>query len=96
MSGYVLADVEWTHEEGRLRYRELLAPALEQFDGHFVAATTDVQVKEGDWQHAGILVLIRFPTLEQALAWYRSDAYRPALQVRQASSRSRMLIFEGD
>jgi uncharacterized protein (DUF1330 family) len=97
MHGYVLADVEWTDEAGRQRYRELLAPTLAKYGGEFIVATTEVDVEEGDWEHAGILVLIRFPSLEAARAWYASDEYEPALQTRRASSsRSRLMIFEGD
>jgi uncharacterized protein (DUF1330 family) len=96
MPGYVLADVEWTDESGRQRYRELLAPTLAKYEGEFIVATTEVDVEEGDWQHAGILVLIRFPSLEVARAWYASEDYQPALRIRRASSLSRLMIFEGD
>jgi uncharacterized protein (DUF1330 family) len=97
MPGYVLADVEWTDEAGRQRYRELLAPILLKYEGEFLAATTEVEVEEGDWHHAGMLVLIRFPSLDAARAWYASDEYQPALRIRLASSsRSRLMIFEGD
>jgi uncharacterized protein (DUF1330 family) len=96
VAGYVLADVEWFDDQGRARYVELLGPTLEQYGGEFVAGTRDVRVKEGDWEHRGILVLIRFPTLDSAVEWYHSSEYEPALQVRKASSRSRLLIFEGD
>lgn len=96
MAGYVLADVEWLDEEGRQRYVELIGPTLAGYQGEFVAATRDVRVEEGDWLPRGILVLIRFPTLAQATGWYESPEYRPALQVRQGSSRSRLLIFEGE
>jgi uncharacterized protein (DUF1330 family) len=96
MAGYVLADVEWTDDAGRQRYRELLSPTLANYEGESIVATTEVDVEEGDWQHAGILVLIRFPTVDRARAWYASEAYQPALRVRQESSRSRLMIFEGD
>ncbi len=96
MAGYVLADVEWTDEAGRQRYRELLSPTLARYGGEFIVATTQVDVEEGDWQHAGILVMIRFPTVDGARAWYASEEYQPARRVRRESSRSRLMIFEGD
>jgi uncharacterized protein (DUF1330 family) len=96
MAGYVLADVEWTDDAGRQRYLELLPPTLSKYEGEFIVATREVDVEEGDWEHAGILVLIRFPTADRARAWYSSDEYQPALRVRRASSRSRLMIFEGD
>jgi uncharacterized protein (DUF1330 family) len=33
MAGYVLADVEWTDEAGRQRYRELLSRTLAKAEG---------------------------------------------------------------
>jgi uncharacterized protein (DUF1330 family) len=61
-----------------------------------VVGTRDVRVEEGDWRHRGILVLIRFPSLSDAVEWYQSPEYQPALQIRRGSSDSRLLIFEGD
>ncbi|MGA7088288.1 MAG: DUF1330 domain-containing protein [Candidatus Dormiibacterota bacterium] len=96
MAGYVLALVEWTDEAGRQRYRDLLSPTLAKYEGELIVATTEVDAVEGDWQHAGILVLIRFPTVDRARSWYASEEYQPALRARQESSRSRLMIFEGD
>jgi len=96
MAGYVLADVEWLDEEGRRRYVEAVNETVERFQGTFIVGTREVAVKEGDWEHSGVLVLIRFPTLEQAEAWYDSGDYAPHRRVRIESSRSRLMIFEGD
>jgi uncharacterized protein (DUF1330 family) len=49
MAGYVLADVEWTDEAGRQRYRDLLSPTLAKYEGELIVATTEVDVEEGDW-----------------------------------------------
>ena len=39
------------------------------------------------------MVLISFPTMEGALAWYNSEEYRPAQEIRKRSASSRLLIF---
>jgi uncharacterized protein (DUF1330 family) len=96
MAGYVLADVDWLDQSGRQRYVGKIDETIEAFGGKFIVGTTDVTVKEGDWNHSGILVIIRFPTMEQAVAWYDSDEYMPLRQLRIESSRSRLMIFEGD
>jgi uncharacterized protein (DUF1330 family) len=51
---------------------------------------------EGEWPLMNRLVLLRFPSADQALEWYGSDAYAPLLQIRQQSSRSKIAFFEGD
>jgi uncharacterized protein (DUF1330 family) len=53
----------------------------------------DVHVMEGDWHPEGLTVLIYFPTVKDALAWYDSEEYRPALDMSLQSSHSRLMIF---
>jgi len=48
---------------------------------------------EGGWHPEGVTILLSFPTLKDALAWYNSDQYRPASDIRKQSSDSRVLIF---
>jgi uncharacterized protein (DUF1330 family) len=93
MSGYVLANVKWASEEARRAYVDLLGPSLDAHGGVAIAGSPDAHVLEGDWQPDGLLVLISFPTVEAALAWYDSEEYRPALEIRKRSASSRLLIF---
>jgi len=93
MSGYVVANVKWTSEDARQEYVELLGPSLDAHGGTAITGSRDVRVLEGDWQPDGVLVLISFPTVEAALAWYDSEEYRPAQEIRKRSSSSRLLIF---
>ena len=93
MSGYVLANVKWTSADARQAYVDLLGPSLDAHGGVVTAGTQNVHVLEGDWQADGLMVLITFPTVEGALAWYNSEIYRPALELRKTSASSRLLIF---
>ena len=93
MSGYVLANVRWTSDDALADYAERLRPSLDAHGGVVITGTRDARVLEGDWQPDGILVLISFPTVDAALAWYHSEEYRPALEIRTQSARSRMLVF---
>jgi uncharacterized protein (DUF1330 family) len=93
MTGYGLADVVWTNDEGRQAYLKLLDPSLEPYGGTIICRSRNVHVKEGDWHPEGIIVLATFPTLDHALRWYDSDEYRPARAIRQQSSTSRLVIF---
>jgi len=93
VSGYVVADVTWTDEEGRREYVELIGPSLSAHGGEVVAATRDVEVMEGDWQPGDVTVLISFPTRQAALTWYHSVEYSRALDIRKRSSHSRLMIL---
>lgn len=93
MSGFVLADVTWTDPEGRREYVKLIGPSLAAYGGEAVAASGDVEVMEGDWKPGDVTVLISFPTREAARAWYGSDEYSRALDIRKRASDSRLMIF---
>jgi len=53
-----------------------------------------VEPLEGGWSPKRLAVL-EFPTLEQALKWYRSPEYAPLIKLRQKASRGRMVLVEG-
>ena len=48
---------------------------------------------DGDWQPNGITILITFPTVKDALAWYNSEEYRPAREILRQWASPRVLIF---
>lgn len=93
MSGYVLANVKWKDADAHQAYVDLLGPSLAAHDEVVKSGTQNVHVLEGDWQSDGLMVLIQFPTVEGALAWYDSEVYRPALEIRKSAASSRLLIF---
>jgi uncharacterized protein (DUF1330 family) len=93
MGGYVVADVSWSSSEARQSYLDLFRPSLEPYGGVVTCVSQDAHVMEGDWHPDGATVLLSFPTLKDALAWYNSEEYRPALDIRKQSSSSRLLIF---
>jgi uncharacterized protein (DUF1330 family) len=96
VAGYFLVDVEWTDDAGRARYVEGVPGTVAAYDGRFLASVPEVRVLEGDWPLKNRLVLLRFPTAEQALAWYHSDEYAPLHSIREQSARSKFVFFEGD
>jgi len=51
-------------------------------------------VREGEWPGPRTVIL-EFPTLARALAWYDSPEYKPLRPIRQANSRARFAFFEG-
>jgi uncharacterized protein (DUF1330 family) len=49
---------------------------------------------EGTWSPRR-LVVVEFPSVEQAKAWWNSPEYAEAKALRQATSDSQLLIAEG-
>jgi uncharacterized protein (DUF1330 family) len=53
-----------------------------------------VNVKEGDWKLRH-LVMLEFPSLEQAERWYNSSEYKPLIAIREKAARTQLIIAEG-
>jgi uncharacterized protein (DUF1330 family) len=94
MPAYVIADVNVTDPEHYPDYTRLVPATLEPFGGRFIVRGGSVEAVEGEWR-PGRLVVIEFPSLEQAKAWYHSPEYAPARELRWRYSDARILFVEG-
>jgi uncharacterized protein (DUF1330 family) len=54
----------------------------------------DNETLEGDWQ-AQRLVILEFPSTEQAKSWLNSSEYAPARKLRHQYARTNMVVVEG-
>jgi uncharacterized protein (DUF1330 family) len=79
------------------RYEEYkaLAPAsIATYGGRYLVRGGASEVLEGSW-HPKRLVVLEFPTVERARAWWNSPEYAPAKAVRQRCAQTEMLLIEG-
>jgi uncharacterized protein (DUF1330 family) len=79
---------------GLLKYAELARHSPHEKMEILAAKTGRFEVLEGG-EPAEAVVVMRFPTWDDALAWYRSDAYQKALPHRQAAASYRAYLVEG-
>ena len=94
MPAYLIADIEVTDPARYEEYKRLAAASVAEFGGAYVVRGGAAETLEGDWVPARVVVL-RFPSLEQARAWWDSDRYAPAKALRHAAATSRMFFVEG-
>ncbi|WP_375779426.1 DUF1330 domain-containing protein [Bradyrhizobium sp. ma5] len=98
MSAYIIFIRNKTHDPaGMAPYAELVksSPAARHGLEMIVSRNSRFQVLEGD-PEAEFAVMLRFPTMADALGWYNSEEYRKAREFRQAAADSRVIIVEGD
>jgi uncharacterized protein (DUF1330 family) len=76
------------------RYKQLAPAAIAAYGGRYLARGGPSQTLEGEWQPSR-LVILEFPTLEKARAWWDSGEYAPAKKLRHASARTEMVLIEG-
>jgi uncharacterized protein (DUF1330 family) len=94
MAAYVIADIEVTEPATFREYRNRVGATVEPYGGKFVVRGGRVNPKEGDWQ-PHLLVMLEFPSLEQAERWYNSPEYKPLIAIRENAARTQLIIVEG-
>ena len=94
MAAYVINDMEITDPVLFEEYKKLSPAAVAHYGGRFLARGGRVETMEGEWNPRRLVVL-EFPTLEQAQAWSHSPEYAPAKRLRQLSAKSNMVVVEG-
>jgi uncharacterized protein (DUF1330 family) len=94
MSAFVVVQVDVKDPQRYEAYKKMVPPTLAKFGGRFVARGGAVHSMEGDWSPTRF-VLIEFPTVERAKAWWASPEYAEAKALRQATADSQLIIVEG-
>ena len=94
MVAYLIVDVEVTDPVGYEEYRRGIPATLEPYGGRYVVRGGPFEVLEGDWQPKRVVVL-EFPSVERAKAWYSSAEYQQILPLRERHARSSMVLVEG-
>lgn len=94
MSAYVVVDIEVTDPERYKEYVKLAPQTVELYGGKYIARGGQNETLEGEWQ-AKRLVILEFPSVEQAKKWLDSPEYAPARKLRHQYARTNMVVVEG-
>jgi uncharacterized protein (DUF1330 family) len=94
MAAYVIVEVTIHDPELMQEYRKYTLATITAFDGKFIVRGGQTTTLEGDWRPERIVVL-EFPTVERANAWWHSEIYAEPKRMRQAAGTTRMIIVEG-
>jgi uncharacterized protein (DUF1330 family) len=94
VAAYVIANVVIEDPVRYEDYKRMVPQTLTTFGGRFIARGAQVEVLEGTWRPER-LVILEFPSVERARAWWRSPEYAEARALRQATSTGTLLIIEG-
>ena len=92
---YVVVDMKITDPERYKAYMAAAPAAVAAFGGEYLVRGGRHETLEGDWRPARIAML-RFPSLEQAKAFYDSENYRAARTLRAGTTEYfNMIVVEG-
>ena len=94
MSAYVISDVDILDDELIKEYRLLAQESIAKYGGRYLARGGRVEPVEGGWTPKAI-VIVEFPDMARAKAWYQSAAYAKALTVRARALDRRLIFVDG-
>lgn len=94
MTAYAIARLQdVTMGSEIVEYLEKIDATLAPYGGRYLIHGGATQVLEGNWQ--GDTIMLGFPDLESARAWYCSEAYRRILPLRTANAVGDVILVEG-
>lgn len=95
MPAYVIAEHDVHDPIGYEKARPGAGAAIAKHGGRYLTnGLGKTELIEGT-ESPKRIVLIEFPDMESARNFYESQDYRPARTIRQAASRSRLILAEG-
>lgn len=94
MKGYVIGEVAVNNPAAYEEYRRQVLATIEKHGGRFLVRGGKVEGLEGA-ALAGRIVILEFPSFDQAASWYRSAEYAPLIRMRQGASTARLILVEG-
>jgi len=92
--GYAVAEIAVHDAEGYKSYVAAVTPLVAKFGGSYLVRGGMAIVKEGE-APAGRVVILEFPSLAAAEAFYASPEYQAILPIRLGSATSRVYYAEG-
>jgi len=94
MAAYIISDLSTRDPDSLQIYRVHAAASIAQYGGRYISRGGAIETLEGDWRPE-MIVVVEFPSMEQARAWYRSPEYAAALAVRDKALARDLILVDG-
>lgn len=91
---YIVVQIDVTNAERFAEYSKLTPDIIAQYDGRFLARAGRTVTLEGP-PAKNRVVVIEFPSLEKAQAFYNSPEYTSARKLRETAATAQFIAVEG-
>ena len=95
MTAYLVVDTELTNPDLYESYKLRAKPIAEAHGGEYLARGGNMSLKETTLWSPQRLVLVKFPSFEQAEKFYQSPEYQDVLKISLQSAKRTVVILEG-
>lgn len=93
MAAYLIAEIALTNPQAYEAYKPLAAAAIAKFGGRYLVRGGNTETLEGQsWNR---IVILEFPSMDQARIFYNSPDYQAVLPLRRDNAVSRVTLVEG-
>jgi uncharacterized protein (DUF1330 family) len=96
MAAYIIARVEvretaWTEE-----YVPKTMALIQKHSGKLlVGSGCAMEPLEGEGKLPSAIIVLEFPSMEQAKAWYHDPEYAPLIKLRQTGAEADIVVVDG-
>jgi uncharacterized protein (DUF1330 family) len=94
MPAYIIVETDITDPEQYEQYKAASPGAIAAGGGRFLVRGGELEVLEGDWEPKRLVVL-EFPDLDAAKAFYESEIYQEAKALREGAAHLNMVAVDG-
>ncbi|MBL1104119.1 DUF1330 domain-containing protein [Streptomyces sp. 5-8] len=94
MTAYAIAHLQEAAPHPEIaEYMERITATFEPYGGRFLVHGAQLEVKEGSWP--GHVVVISFPSIAEARAWWDSPAYQEIAPLRSRHIEGDIVLVPG-
>ena len=94
MSAYVIVELSVTDPQLFGEYAKGVPATIAAYGGKYLVRGGSVDPMEGGWTPKRVVVL-EFPSMDQARKWYHSPEYKPLLEMRLKAANSKLILVAG-
>jgi uncharacterized protein (DUF1330 family) len=95
MAAYAIGYLQMRDPSWLAEYGPKTQALVEKHGGQYVVRGGAMERLEGRGELPSVIVVIEFPSMAQAKAWYNDPEYAPLIQLRQAGSDLDFILAEG-
>jgi uncharacterized protein (DUF1330 family) len=95
MTAYAIGRLQMRDPSWRQEYGPKTAALVAKHGGKYLVRGGAMERLEGTGQLPSVIVVLEFPSMERAKAWYNDPEYAPLIKLRQTGSDLDFVLVEG-
>jgi uncharacterized protein (DUF1330 family) len=95
MKAYAIGSVQMRNDSCVKEYAAKTETIVARHGGRYLVRSSTMEKLEGAGSLPHVMIMIEFPSMEQARAWHSDPEYAPLIQLRQTGCDIELILVEG-